>query len=198
MWPQDVTAVGIERHRGERPANMSAALPRSSVTAGLPRGSRPTNMSAALPRSSVTAGPPRGSRADEHVRRAAEGACHRGPWGRRVRRAAEVARHRGAAAGIEADEHFRRAAEVEHHRGAAAEIEADEHVRRAAACYSTRELMRESFESATGPNRARYGNSSVAVDGGDRVAGDDADDGVDAEVGSPAPLSSTPRTCPLR
>ena len=193
---------------------MSAALPRSSVTAGIEadehvrraaevarhrQAVEPTNMSAALPRSSDTAGPPRGSRADEHVRRAAEGACHRGPWGRRVRRAAEVARHRGAAAGIEADEHFRRAAEVEHHRGAAAEIEADEHVRRAAACYSTRELMRESFESATGPNRARYGNSSVAVDGGgDRVAGDDADDGVDAEVGSPAPLSSTPRTCPLR
>ncbi len=67
---------------------MSAALPRSSIAAGIEANEHvrraaevarhrqavgPTNMSAALPRSSVTAGPPRGS-------------------------AVEVERHRGAAA----------------------------------------------------------------------------------------------------
>ena len=76
----NVRTAEVERHRGDRgcrahrgavgPTNMSAALPRPSVTAGPPRGARPTNMSAALtavgltntsavsavlPRSSVTA-----------------------------------------------------------------------------------------------------------------------------------------------
>jgi hypothetical protein len=97
--------------RGDRGAalprsSVSAALPRSRATAEPPRGSRPTNMSAALPRSAVARdlasarprqrrlwgrrtcpprcrgrAPPRGRGADEHVRRAAEVARHRGAVG---------------------------------------------------------------------------------------------------------------------
>ncbi len=92
------------RHVGGLSGRAAASLPRlpppgprSRATAGPGGAVGPTNMSAALPRSSVT----KGRWADEHVRRATE--VERHLWGppqrsrpTNVRRAAEVARHRGS------------------------------------------------------------------------------------------------------